>query len=91
MGFFFHSPSFCEALYCKPWQRGLYFKCLIRHISRLRNTNVNRCLVMCDDGLYKFSALIYGRHLGELSNPFVIIDGICPELMLNKFVLVNTL
>jgi hypothetical protein len=46
---------------------------------------------MCDDGLYKFSALIYGRHLGELSNPFVIIDGICPELMLNKFVLVNTL
>jgi hypothetical protein len=50
---------------------------------------------MCDDVCfkvgYKFSKLIYGCYLGELSHPVVIVEGICPELMLNKFVLVNTL
>jgi hypothetical protein len=35
--------------------------------------------------------LIYGRYLGELSDLFIVIEGIYLKLMLNKFVLINTL
>jgi hypothetical protein len=34
--------------------------------------------------------LIYGRYLGELSDLFIVIEEIYPKLMLNKFVLINT-
>jgi hypothetical protein len=39
----------------------------------------------------QISRLIYGRHLGEIFNPFVTVDGNWRELMLNKFILINTI
>ena len=34
--------------------------------------------------------LIYGRYLGEFFDLFIVVEGIYPKLMLNKFVLINT-